>query len=281
MPIITLTSDFGLTDYRVAAIKGSIFSGKPDAQIVDISHEIEAYNLMQAAYTVRNAYSYFPKGTVHLISVDSFYRKEVRNLVYYADGHYFIAADNGIMNLIFFDIHPESIYEITLNRFEEELRSVVTSIFVPAAVHLAQGGVPEIIGRKIDDPKVVTFPRAIHSRAENMIIGEVMYIDNFGNLVSNISKKFFSKYQVNSYDFVVKFRNLSVSAVYSHHTEFVKDWTHERDYHGKPVAVFNEAGLLELSIFKGNKNNGAKTLFGLNVGEKIYIEFFNTLPQRL
>lgn len=273
MPVITLTSDFGLTDYRVAAIKGSILFQKTDAVIVDISHEIEAYNLLQTAYIVRNAYNYFPKGSVHIISVDSFYRKEVKNVVYHADDHYFIAADNGILSLIFYDIKPESIHEITLTKFDEEMKSTTTDIFVPAAVHLVKGGLPEVIGRKIDAAKEISIPRPVYTPGEKMIVGEVIYIDNFGNLVSNIGKKFFQKKLANHSSFVVKFRNLSLASIYNHHTEFVKDWNTERDYHGKSVAIFNEEDLLELSIYKGNKENGAKTLFGLNVGEKIYIEF--------
>lgn len=273
MPVITLTSDFGLTDYRVAAIKGTILTQKEDAVIADISHDIDAYNLRQTAYIVRNAYSYFPPGSIHIVSVDSFYRQEVRNLIYKADGHYFIAADNGVMSLVFFDINPESIHEITLTKFDRDMKSTTTDVFVPAAVHLLKGGLPDVIGRRIDDPKDLSFPRAVYNQSEGMIIGEVMYIDNFGNLVSNISKKFFLKTKAAYSQFVVKFRSLSLSSIYNHHTEFIKDWATERDYHGKSVAIFNEEGLLELSIYKGNKNNGAKTLFGLNVGEKIYIEF--------
>lgn len=273
MPVITLTSDFGLTDYRVAAIKGSILTQKLDAVIADVSHEIQAYDLRQTAYIVRNAYSYFPPGSVHIISVDCFYRKEVRNIIYYADGHYFLAADNGVLGLMFYDIKPESIHEITLTKFDEDMKSTTTDIFVPAAVHLIKGGLPDVIGRRIEDPKELSFPRAVFNQSEKMIIGEVMYIDNFGNLVSNIRKSFFLKCQAGFTEFVVKFRNLSVSVIYNHHTAFVKDWATERDYHGKSAAIFNEEGLLELITYKGNKDNGAHRLFGLKVGEKIYIEF--------
>ncbi|WOC51146.1 hypothetical protein BPO_0499 [Bergeyella porcorum] len=274
MSVITLTSDFGLTDYRVAAIKGSIISQKDDATIVDISHEIEAHNLLQTAYILRNAYKYFPKNSIHIISVDSLYRKEVKSIIYKADGHYFIAADNGILDLIFFDIRPDAIYEITLNnRFDDVVTSSTIDIFVPAAVHLLKGGVPEVIGRKIESIKEAAFPRAVHNESEKMIIGEVMYIDNYGNLVSNINKKFFEKIRNSHTQYDIKFRNLILSKVHHQYTDFIKDWSKEKEYHGKAVAVFNEAELLELCIYKGNKNNGAKTLFGLNVGEKIYIQF--------
>ena len=85
MPIITLTTDYGLTDYRVAAIKGKILNLKEDVNIVDISHDIQPYNLTQTSYIVRNAYRFFPKGTVHIIAVDSLYSKQRKSLLYKAD----------------------------------------------------------------------------------------------------------------------------------------------------------------------------------------------------
>lgn len=274
MPVITLTSDYGLTDHRVAAIKGSIAALKSSAEVTDISHEIQAYNLLQTAYIVRNAYPYFPKNSIHIISVDSFFRKERKAVLYEADGHYFIAADNGVLSLIFFDIKPSGIFEITFNnRFDDEVKFTSTDIFVPAAVHLSNGGLPEIIGRKFDDPKQLLFPRAVYSESEKMIIGEIMYIDNFGNLVTNISRKFFEKNMAAYSNFIIKFRNLALSNIFNNYTDFVTDWERENEYHGKSTAIFNDVGLLELCIYKGNKNNGAKTLFGMNVGEKIFIEF--------
>ncbi|OWK98576.1 hypothetical protein AP75_05375 [Kaistella haifensis DSM 19056] len=275
MSIITFTSDYGLVDHRVPSVKGKILSLNENVKIADISHEIQAYNLLQTAYIVRNAYSFFPKGTVHIIAVDSFYTKDRKCILYQADGHYFIAADNGVLSLIFYDIKPEAVYEITFNnRFDDEVNFTSTDIFAPAAVHLKNGGLPEVIGRKYKNPKQLSFPRAVYNESERMIIGEIMYIDNFGNVISNISKKFFEKNGVGYENFIVKFRNLALSRIYNQYTEFVSDWQNEHEYHGKSVAIFNDAGLLELTIYKGNNQNGAKTLFGMKVGESIYIEFF-------
>ena len=275
MSIITFTSDYGLVDHRVPSVKGKILSLNENVKIVDISHEIQAYNLLQTAYIVRNAYSFFPKGTVHIIAVDSFYTKDRKCILYQADGHYFIAADNGVLSLIFYDIKPEAVYEITFNnRFDDEVNFTSTDIFAPVAVHLKNGGLPEVIGRKYKNPKQLSFPRAVYNESERMIIGEIMYIDNFGNVISNISKKFFEKNGVGYENFIVKFRNLALSKIYNQYTEFISDWQNEHEYHGKSVAIFNDAGLLELTIYKGNSQNGAKTLFGMKVGESIYIEFF-------
>lgn len=274
MSIITLTSDFGNLDYRVAAVKGKILSLNPEVNIIDITHDIQAFNLIQTSYIVRNSYKYFPKGSIHIISVDSFYHKSRKNILYKADGSYFLAADNGILSLIFFDIKPEAIYEITLNnRFDDVINFTSTDIFVPAAVHLANGGLPEVIGRKIDTVKQLMFPRAVYNESEGMIIGEVTYIDNFGNIISNINQDFFENISKGYKGFTIKFRNLSLSRIFSSHTEVVSDWERETEFHGQSAAIFNDSQLLELTIYKGSKKNGAKSLFGLNVGENIYIEF--------
>lgn len=275
MPIITLTSDFGNLDYRVAAVKGSILSLNQEVNIVDITHDIQAFNLIQTSYIVRNAYKHFPKGTIHIISVDSFHNRSRINILYKSDGHYFLAADNGVLSLIFFDIKPEAIYEITLNnRFDDVVNFTSTDIFVPAAVHLANGGLPEVIGRKIDAAKQLLFPKPVYNESEKMIIGEVTYIDNFGNIISNINKDLFETISKGYENFTIKFRNLALSKVFSNHTEVVSDWERETEFHGQSAAIFNDSQLLELTIYKGNKKNGAKSLFGMNVGENIYIEFF-------
>lgn len=274
MAIITFTSDYGLIDHRVPSVKGKILSLNETVQIVDISHNIQAYNLLQTAYIIRNSYSFFPKNTVHIISVDSFFNKDRKCVLYKTDGHYFIAADNGVLSLIFYDIKPEAVFEITLNnRFDDEVNFTSTDIFAPVAVHLTNGGLPEVIGRKYKTPKQLSFPRAVYNESERMIIGEIMYIDNFGNAVSNISRKFFEKNNIVLENFLIKFRNLALSKIFNQYTDFVNNWQNEHEFHGKSVAIFNDAGLLELTIYKGNSNNGAKTLFGLHVGENIYIEF--------
>lgn len=272
MPVITLTSDYGLIDHRVAAIKGRILSQNEDAKIVDITHGITAYNLLQTAYIVRSAYKNFPEGSIHILSVDSFHHKDRKNLLCKVDGHYFLCADNGLISLIFFNINPEYVYELTLNnRFDDEINFTSTDIFVPAAVHLHNGGLPEVIGRPFSDFKTNSFPRAVYN--DKMIVGEVMYVDNFGNVVSNISKKFFEKHASNHERYVIKFRNIGLSKVYNQYTDFVNNWESEHEFHGKSSVVFNENDLLELTIYKGGLHNGACSLFGMNLGEKIFIEF--------
>ena len=274
MSIITLTTDFGTTDGKVACIKGCILSMQPDVSIVDISHDIEPYNLTQTGYIVKNAYSHFPKGSIHIISVDSFHHKDRKFLVCKADGHYFIMADNGLLSLIFYDIKPESIHEITLNnRFDDVVNFTSTDIFVPVAVHLYKGGIPEIIGREIKQIKEITYPKPHFNENEKILIGEVVYIDHFGNAVSNISKEIFEQYFLAFNDFNVKFRGFSTKKIVEKYTDIIPDWEKESSFHGKELALFNEADLLEIAIYKGSKASGASTLMGLNIGEKIYVVF--------
>ncbi|RRQ46270.1 S-adenosyl-l-methionine hydroxide adenosyltransferase family protein [Chryseobacterium sp. SC28] len=274
MSVITLTSDYGLVDHRVASIKGKILSWSEEVKVVDITHNIMAYNLLQTAYVVRNAYKFFPPGSIHIVAVDSFYHPSRKNIIAKIDGHFFISADNGITHLMFFDIKPEAIYEITLNnRFDDPVRFPATDIFVPAAMHLYKGGLPEVIGRKIKAVKDLSFPRAVYNESERMIVGEVLYIDNFGNVVSNISRKFFEKYASISENFTVKFRNIVSSKILDKYTDIVVDWKREQEFHGKSAMIFNDADLLEVTIYKGSVLNGASTLFGMSTGEKIYVEF--------
>lgn len=274
MPIITLTSDYGTVDHRVAAIKGNILQLNPDCRLVDISHQIGAYNLVQTAYIIKNAYVNFPKESIHIISVDSFFHKDRKNILVKADGHYFIAADNGLLSLIFHDLKPESIYEITINnRFDDDVKFASVDIFAPVAAHLSNGGLPELIGRKIKEYKEITFQKPYFKETENIMIGEVMYVDNFGNCVTNIPRNYFEKTAVNFNNFEINIRNILLKNIHRKYTDIVTDWEKETEYHGKASAIFNEQDLLEITIYKGTNRNGANTLFGLKVGDKIYIQF--------
>lgn len=276
MSIITLTTDFGITDHRVAAIKGNLLTLDKQINIVDITHNIQPYNLLQTSYIVRNAYKHFPKNTVHIISIDSLYHSQKKLLLCFVNDQYFLVADNGLIHLIFFDIKPDAVYEININnRFDDEVKCSILDIFVPVAHHITRGGVPEIIGKKISITKELSLPKAQILENENMIAGEVIYIDHYGNVVSNITKAFFDSINIGNSAYTIKFRNINIKKIQSHQTDFITNYEQESKYQGKQFAVFNDAGYLEICIYKGNEKNGAKTLLGLDVGENIYIEFQN------
>ena len=273
MSIITLTTDLGTKDHKVASIKGSILSLEKNVPIVDITHHIEPHDIIQTAYIVRNSYSHFPKGSIHMIAVDCFYHKDRKFLVLETNGHYFIMPDNGLFSLIFPEIKPEKIYEISHNASDDDRIFTPIDIFVPVAVHLHKGNDTKLIGKQIKSIKEVVFPKPNYNEVQKMIAGEIVYIDHFGNAVSNISKEIFEKHLSGNQNFTIKFRECSMKNIVKKHTDIITDWEKENFFLAKELALFNEADLLEIAMYKGSKTNGAAPLMGLNIGEKIYVVF--------
>ena len=191
MPIITLTTDFGTKDHFVGAIKGTIYSELPDARIVDISHQITPFNITETAYVLRNAYKSFPEGSIHIIGVDSELNEDNKHIALKLDGHFFICPDNGLISLLTSEIQPEKIVEINIHdRIETSFP--VLDVFVKVACHIARGGTLEIIGKLITSYKKIKELQPTVSEDKNSISGNIIYIDNYGNSITNISKKLFN-----------------------------------------------------------------------------------------
>ena len=274
MSIITLTSDYGLKDHFVGALKGKILSEYSEAKIIDISHEIDPFNTVEASYIIGASYSSFPKGTVHLIGVDMESNKENQHIVMQWNDHYFIAADNGILSMLSQKIVPQKIVSITIH---DRLPSEATDldVFVKVACHLAKGGLMNIIGKEINTIKKVTNLHATLSDDGNSLKGNVIYIDHFGNVVFNISKKYFIEVaKGRPYEIVLKTKNIKTilpnySAIASSDKYPIKS------YEGEKLAIFNEAGFLEIAIFRSNpsKVGSANSLLGLNYRDIINIVF--------
>ncbi len=275
MSIITLTTDFGLKDHSVAAVKGALYTEVENARIVDISHLISPFDIMEAAYVIKNAYHNFPEGSVHIIGVDSELTPENKHIAVHLDGHYFICANNGIVSLIASEIRPDKIVEINIHR-ALDTNFTVLDVFVKVAGHIMRGGTLEVIGKPIEELKQLKYIEPQVNSSEKQIIGHVVYVDNFGNVVTNIKKNFFEA--------VAKGRSYNISA---RHVEFKT--IHEsyseainfdvpaskRESSGKKLALFNASDYLELAIYKSNPqtSGGASTLFGLEVMDTITINF--------
>ena len=146
MAIITLTTDFGNKDHFVPALKGSILKEIPDATLVDVSHEISPFNIQECAYVLKNAYRAFPKGTIHIVGLDSEPSPENEHIVVYANGHFFIGANNGVISLITCDIKRKEVFEINLQNMEKTTFPT-HAVFLKAACHLAKGGKPGALGK--------------------------------------------------------------------------------------------------------------------------------------
>jgi len=275
MSIITLTTDFGLKDHAVASVKGAILNILPQAQIIDISHLIAPFNIIEAAYITRNAYKSFPKGSIHIIGVDAEYTPENKHIALELDDHYFIGADNGIMSLVAGHIKPKQIVEIDIHQ-SVQTSFTLLDVFVYVATHLAKGGKLDVIGRKIDQIKQLKYIQPITNDQKNQITGHVIYIDNFGNLVTNVTRQLFDSLQ-NDRKFTITARNIKFNRLYNSYSDAI-DFTkkpEERQSKGKKIALFNSADFIELSLYKSNPqiSGGASSLFGLELMDTINIKF--------
>jgi len=275
MSIITLISDFGTKDHFVGAIKGTIYNELPDAKIVDISHHVSPFNITETAYILKNSYKSFPEGSIHIIGVDSELSIENKHIALLLDNHYFICSDNGIISLLASEVNPEKIVEINIHdRIETSFP--VLDVFVKVACHIARGGTLEVIGKIIPEyTKMVELQPTI-SNDSNTILGNAIYIDNYGNVICNINKKLFQDIGKGR-PFEVIANKYTFNKIYSKYSEIV-DFTvpkEQRQKDGSKLALFNSAGYLEIAMYKSNLDTvgGASSLLGLNYRDIITIKF--------
>lgn len=275
MAIITLTTDFGEKDHFVGAVKGAIYSEMEDAKIVDISHSISPFHLHEAAYIIQNAYKSFPKGSIHVIGVDSELNPENKHIAVLLDGHYFICADNGIITMLTSEIKPEKVVEINIH--DRVISNFpVLDVFVKVAGHISRGGTLDVIGKKISRIKELTSLRPVVSNKESQIFGNVIYIDNYGNAITNITKKFFENIGKGR-PFVINARAVKFTQVHTHYSDAINfDLPPEkREEDGKKLALWNSSQYLEFAIYKSNPTSvgGASELFGLQFRDAITVNF--------
>ena len=189
MPIITLTTDLGTVDHYVSAVKATILRQLDNANIVDISHDIPSFNIIHAAFVLKNVYQEFPAGSIHIIGVNAETNEDNSHLAVYANGHYFVGTDNGIFSLLL-DLKPDKIVEITTTRDSDNENFPVKDVFAKAACHIARGGTLEIIGTEIKQfSKEFAKLEALHDK--NSIRGSIIHIDHYGNAITNISQRLF------------------------------------------------------------------------------------------
>ena len=278
MAIITLTTDFGEKDHFAGAIKGAIYSELSDTKIVDISHSVSPFNISEAAYIILNAYSSFPKGTIHIIGIDSELSPENKHIAIKLDDHYFICANNGIMSMICAEIAPEKIVEINIHD-KIETSFPVLDIFVKVACHIARGGTLEVIGKVINNIKPIKNLVPFVNDEKNQIIGSVIYIDNYGNVVTNIKRKFFENVQ-KTRSFEISARNHKFSRVYNKYSDIVNFDIEEsrRNDEGKGMVVFNSSDYLEIAVYKSNcsTTGSASSLMGLKTMDTVTVNFNKT-----
>lgn len=273
MSFITLTTDFGTKDHFVGAVKGAIYSELPDAKIVDITHQITPFSVTETAYVLKNSYKSFPKGTVHIIGVDSEISETNKHIALELDEHYFICPDNGIISMIAAEVNPIKVVEINIHDKVESTFPVL-DIFVKVACFIARGGNLTVIGKEIKSFKKLIEIKPKVNLQETKIIGSVIYVDNYGNVITNVNKKMFTN--------IGKGRNFIITAKTYTFTKILKKYneinTRNTSLDGEKLALFNSSELLEIAVYKSNLASvgGASSLLGLNYRDTITIDFIDS-----
>ncbi len=258
MAFITLISDYGHNSPYVASLKGLIYSKIPNATIIDISHSIIPHDILQTAYILKNSSLNFPEQTINIISVDTSYTKHKQFLIIYHNKQYYIGADNGVFSLLFNE-KPEEVYAVNENLISQEDLFPDKNIFISLAAKIIHG---EDINSFTTPSKINNIKQNVSPVVEeNLIRGSIVFIDGYGNAITNISRKLFENKIKNR--FAIFYRRKDKISYISKNYSDVSN--------GTELALFNENGMLEIAMNTGK----AGQLLGLNEGGQIFIEFYD------
>ena len=258
MAVVTFMSDFGLEDHYVAAVKAAIIREDPTIRIVDISHHIQASDIGHAAYVLKHAYHEFPEGTVHLCAIDISSREKSRAVAVKMANHFFVGMDCGLFSLIS-QTSPSEIIEIPQ---PGDIQSTFEAkdILAPVAAKLAKSGNTKGLGQPLSELKTL-FPRQLKV-TKREIVGNVIRVDHYGNLITNITKK--------EFETIV---NLNGQKGYEICFGRERSPAYHNSYHevdsGEYFIIFNSSQLLQIGINKGN----ASELLGLGPDSPVIINF--------
>lgn len=254
--VITFLTDFGLQDAYVGAMKGVVLSINPQAQMVDLTHEVAAQDVETAAFLLRGAYRYFPAGTVHVVVVDPGVGGARRGLAGRMGEYFFVAPDNGVLSWVLADAPSYEMVELT--NAEYFLPHVSRTfhgrdLFAPVAAHLSLGVPVSAFGPPLTDP--VRFPVPQPVIEESQITAQVIHVDRFGNLITNVTDATLTRWQGQA-DVVIEVagqRIEGVSATYS-----------AAPPHGL-LALFESSGHLEIAVREGSAAKRLKVGRGASV----------------
>lgn len=247
MPLVTLTSDIGNQDYLVGAVKAHLLKINPAFQLVDVSHNIPPFNYPQAVYVCRSSFQHFPDYSYHIILVNLFERKPEQLLLVFHNNQYLFCADNGLLPMILHG-EPEMVIGIPLDKHANKNTLYCVQVMGKVINRLAMGDPITEIGNA--DSAFIEKNPLKPLRGDNWIEGQIIFIDNFENVIINISREEFEE-QRRGRSFKIVFKRDEVIDRISESYADVNE--------GEKLALFNSAGYLELAINKGN----AAGLFGL------------------
>ena len=256
MPFITLITDWGDTDYYVPALKGEILSACPDVTITDITHGVLPYDLVQGAFIFKNTWHHFPKGTVHISGVSAVADHMTPLIAMHHKGHYFLGADNGFYSLVFNE-KPEACCYILDAKGNKVAPGI--QVLASASAFLARGGKLSDMGEPATSIKEKGL--LVPVTEEKVIRGSVIYTDFFGNITTNIDRTLFERIaRDRDFDIIIRSREYLITSISEGYLDAGR---------GNLLALYNEAGYLEIAISHGN----AAGLLGLTYGDIIRVEF--------
>ena len=273
MKIVTLTSDLGLTDHYVASLKGQFYSVLGDITLVDISNDVQPFNIAQAAFFINNAWRDFPKGTVHFIHVDSTPQISIGNpdhnmypIIMKLEGHFFVGCDNGIFSLIRGYENAEKVVRIDdFSSAGQNLRFASKTIYIPAIEKILKGHDLESIGEELRSVRQAFTTQPTIEK--NLIKGTVIHVDKYGNVIVNITEDLFNQVGTgNAFTIFFKSSQYFIEQISSSYSDVPT---------GEKLALFNASGFLEIAINKGTlgSGGGASSLLGLNTKDIVRMEF--------
>lgn len=259
-PVITFITDFGLRDGFVGIMKGVIRGITPTADIVDISHDIPAQDISAAGFVLNNAYPYFPPGTIHTIVVDPGVGSGRAIILAEANDQFFLAPDNGVLAYVIKHFHIDNVISVTNAKyFRPDISNTFhgRDIFAPVAAHLANGINPADLGESTTNFDHGKIPQLLFE--EKAVLGKIVYIDIFGNLITNISQQVLPPNAINA-KLQVKFKKESIDGIFS---------SYKKGKPGQLLAIWGSSGNLELAL----KNKRAAEKTGAAVGDYVRLNW--------
>jgi S-adenosyl-L-methionine hydrolase (adenosine-forming) len=255
MAIVTLLTDSGESDHYVAAVKAKIISVNPGLTLIDISHKIAPCDIAHGAFVLKSVFRDFPVGTVHLTAVDSSGQKDENYIALQLEDHFFVGVDNGLLGLIS-EKNPQQVVQLnSVNPIRTTFPE--RDIFAQAAAKLASGVAITALGKPLPTFKKMTDR---HVKANKRIIsGNVIRVDGFGNLITNISKDAFETLSAGK-SFTIQFSGEKFKRIHKNYFDAEP---------GDCVLIFNSLGLLEIGMYKGH----ASELLGLRYDSPVNILF--------
>lgn len=258
MTIITLTTDWGTGNHYAGAVKGALLRHIPAAKIIDISHEVPCYDILQASFILRNAWRDFPAGSIHLVGVNTEAGIETPHVMVTCDDQYFIGADNGLFSLMF-DKPPQKMVELDIMQDTDYFTFSTRDVFVKAAALVVSGKKPEEIGSPYQLlNERIAFKPVVY---DDKITAKVVFIDNYENVFINVDQKLFRE--------VGKGRRFAIRLRLP--GEVIDELNHSYSdvSPGEPLALFGATGFLEIAINQGK----AASLLGLQMNDSVSVEF--------